>query len=127
MPYDPQIDACSLECAQGVPPHRPKAQEGSPPTRLGRSADKPGSVPAGKSLAEGGDFKSVEQGAATSVWCAASPQLAEMGGVYRQDVVSAPVLPSDSSSNVGVRDYAIDPVAAERLWKLSEDLTGVTI
>jgi hypothetical protein len=69
----------------------------------------------------------VEQGAATSVWCAASPQLAEMGGVYCQDVDSAPVLPSDSSSNVGVRDYAIDPVAAERLWKLSEDLTGVTI
>lgn len=39
-----------------------------------------GSIPAGKSVAEGGDFKTIEQGAATSVWCAASPQLAGMGG-----------------------------------------------
>ena len=90
-------------------------------------ADKPGSVPVGKSVAEGGDFKSVEQGGATSVWCATSPRLAGMGGVYCQDVDVAPILPSDSSSNVGVRDYAIDPVAAERLWKLSEELAEVDI
>jgi NAD(P)-dependent dehydrogenase (short-subunit alcohol dehydrogenase family) len=43
--------------------------------------DKPGFIPAGKSVAEGGDFKTLEQGAATSVWCATSPQLARMGGV----------------------------------------------
>ena len=30
-------------------------------------------------------FKSVEQGAATSVWCATSPQLADKGGVYCED------------------------------------------
>jgi NAD(P)-dependent dehydrogenase (short-subunit alcohol dehydrogenase family) len=87
----------------------------------------PGFVPAGKSVAEGGDFKSLEQGAATSVWCATSPQLAGMGGVYCQDVDVAGVLPADSPSNVGVREYAIDPVAAKRLWKLSEELTGVRI
>jgi NAD(P)-dependent dehydrogenase (short-subunit alcohol dehydrogenase family) len=89
--------------------------------------DRLGSIPTGKSVAEGGDFKSLEQGAATSVWCATSPQLAGMGGVYCQDVDVAKILPSDSSSNVGVRDYAIDPVAAKRLWKLSEELTGVKI
>jgi NAD(P)-dependent dehydrogenase (short-subunit alcohol dehydrogenase family) len=85
----------------------------------------PGFVPAGKSVAEGGDFKTLEQGAAISVWCATSQQLAEMGGVYCQDVDIAPILPPDSTSNVGVRSYAIDPRAAERLWLLSERLTGV--
>jgi hypothetical protein len=84
-------------------------------------------VPAGKSVADGGDFKTQEQGAATSVWCATSPQLTGMGGVYCQDVDVAPILPPDSPSNVGVRDYAIDPVAAERLWVISEELTGVKI
>jgi NAD(P)-dependent dehydrogenase (short-subunit alcohol dehydrogenase family) len=86
-----------------------------------------GFVPAGKSVADGGDFKTPEQGAATSVWCATSPQLAGMGGVYCQDLDVAPILPPDSSNNVGVRDYAIDPVAAGRLWVLSEELTGVKI
>ena len=85
----------------------------------------PGFVPSGKSVAEGGDFKTLEQGAATSVWCATSPQLAGMGGVYCQDVDIAPILPPDSPSNVGVRSYAIDAKAAERLWLLSERLTGV--
>jgi NAD(P)-dependent dehydrogenase (short-subunit alcohol dehydrogenase family) len=87
--------------------------------------DKPGFVPAGKSVAEGGDFKTIEQGAATSVWCATSPQLAGMGGVYCQDVNVAEILPPDSTSNVGVRSYAIDPEAAQRLWSLSERLTDV--
>jgi NAD(P)-dependent dehydrogenase (short-subunit alcohol dehydrogenase family) len=89
--------------------------------------DRPGFIPAGKSVAEGGDFKSIEQGAATSVWCATSPQLAGMGGVYCQDVDVAPILQDSSASNVGVRPYAIDPVAAKRLWKLSEELTGAKI
>ncbi|HEY2119279.1 MAG TPA: oxidoreductase [Candidatus Acidoferrum sp.] len=86
-----------------------------------------GSIPAGKSVAEGGDFKTIEQGAATSVWCATSPQLAGMGGVYCQDVDVAPILPPHSPSNVGVRPYAIDPEAAKRLWTLSEQLTGVKL
>jgi len=86
-----------------------------------------GFVPAEKSVADGGDFKTPEQGAATSVWCATSPQLTGMGGVYCQDVDVGPILRPDSSSNVGVRNYAIDPVAAGRLWVLSEELTGVKI
>jgi NAD(P)-dependent dehydrogenase (short-subunit alcohol dehydrogenase family) len=87
--------------------------------------DSPGSIPAGKSVSEGGDFKTFEQGAATSVWCATSPQLAGMGGVYCQDVDVAEILQPDSESNVGVRPYAINPEAAQRLWSLSERLTGV--
>lgn len=87
--------------------------------------DKPGFIPAGKSVAEGGDFKTLEQGAATSVWCATSAQLAEMGGVYCQDVDIAEVRQPDSAGNDGVSPWAIDPKAAERLWILSEDLTGM--
>jgi len=89
--------------------------------------DSPGSVPAGRSVAEGGDFKTIEQGAATSVWCATSPRLAGMGGVYCLDVDIAEVVQSDSATGPGVLPRAIDPKAAERLWTLSEDLTGVTI
>jgi hypothetical protein len=60
-----------------------------------------GFVPAGKSVADGGDFKTPEQGAATSVWCATSPQLAGMGGVYCQDVDVASILPPDSPTTLG--------------------------
>ncbi len=87
-------------------------------------ADK-GSVPAGKSVSEGGEWKTPQQGAATSVWCATSLTLAGMGGVYCQDVDIAPLLPVESKSNIGVREYAIDPESAKRLWQLSEFFTGV--
>ena len=86
---------------------------------------KPGSAPPGGSVDEGGGFKSIAQGAATSVWCATSPQLSGMGGVYCQDVDIAPVLPDGAPGN-GVRPYAIDPDNAKRLWTLSEELTGVS-
>ena len=72
--------------------------------------------------------KTPPQGAATSVWCATSPQLNGMGGVYCQDCDIAPALPSDDSTELhGVRPRATDPVAAGRLWQLSEQLTGVSI
>jgi NAD(P)-dependent dehydrogenase (short-subunit alcohol dehydrogenase family) len=87
--------------------------------------DKPGFAPPGKSVAEGGDFKTLEQGAATSVWCVTSLQLVGMGGVYCEDVEIAEVRRPDSASNDGVSPWAIDPNAAERLWSLSEKLTGV--
>ncbi|WP_243286626.1 oxidoreductase [Geothrix terrae] len=89
------------------------------------AADGPGTVPAGRSVAEGGDFKNAQQGAATSVWAATSPQLAGRGGVYCQDCDMAPILPPGAPGTVGVRPHAIDPEAAERLWALSERLTGV--
>ena len=57
----------------------------------------------------------------------ASPQLVGMGGAYCQDVDVAPILQDSSTSNVGVRPYAIDPEAAGRLWVLSEELTGVKV
>jgi NAD(P)-dependent dehydrogenase (short-subunit alcohol dehydrogenase family) len=78
-------------------------------------------------------LKSVPQGAATSVWTATSPQLDGMGGVYCEDCDISPVLADGGDPTVsindaiGVRPWAIDPVAAERLWKLSEEQTGVRI
>jgi NAD(P)-dependent dehydrogenase (short-subunit alcohol dehydrogenase family) len=91
----------------------------------GISRENPKAVPPGMSVEEGGELKTAEQGAATSVWCATSPQLAGMGGVYCQDVDVAEIRPPDSTSNIGVAPYAIDPAAASRLWALSEDLTGI--
>jgi NAD(P)-dependent dehydrogenase (short-subunit alcohol dehydrogenase family) len=70
-------------------------------------------------------FKTPEQGAATSVWCATSPQLTGRGGVYCEDCdIAATVQPGDKAW-VGVRPHAIDPASADRLWGLSEALTGV--
>ncbi|MEU9209802.1 SDR family NAD(P)-dependent oxidoreductase [Streptomyces sp. NPDC048415] len=69
-------------------------------------------------------FKTPEQGAATQVWAATSPQLAGMGGVYCEDCDIAEPAPADGT-RVGVRDYAIDPVQAARLWEMSAELTGV--
>jgi len=72
--------------------------------------------------------KTPQQGAATTVWCATSSQLDGMGGVYCADCEIARALPSDDSDEMhGVRPRATDPVAAGRLWQLSEQLTGAAI
>jgi len=71
-------------------------------------------------------FKNTEQGAATSVWCATSPRLDGMGGVYCEDVDIAEAVPADFSEHRGVRPWAVDPALAERLWTKSEEWTGVT-
>lgn len=73
------------------------------------------------------NMKTPEQGAATSVWCATSPQLDGLGGVYCVDCDIVPEIPGDSMEVRGVRPWAINPEFAERLWRLSEQLTGVTI
>ncbi|MFF2655471.1 SDR family NAD(P)-dependent oxidoreductase [Streptomyces sp. NPDC058045] len=67
-------------------------------------------------------LKTPEQGAATQVWAATSPRLAGLGGVYCEDCDIA-VRTTDEGG--GVRDYAVDPEQAARLWHLSAELTGV--
>ncbi|MFJ6838274.1 SDR family NAD(P)-dependent oxidoreductase [Streptomyces sp. NPDC091209] len=69
-------------------------------------------------------FKTPEQGAATQVWAATSPQLVGIGGVYCEDCDIAEPAPADGT-RTGVRDYATDPEQAARLWELSAELTGV--
>ena len=69
--------------------------------------------------------KTVEEGAATTVWCSVSAQLDNVGGVYCADCDISPIVPDDSKSLTGVRRWAIDKTAAERLWELSERLSRV--
>jgi NAD(P)-dependent dehydrogenase (short-subunit alcohol dehydrogenase family) len=68
-------------------------------------------------------FKTPEQGAATQVWAATSPQLDGLGGLYCEDCDIAELTDADADS--GVRSYALDPAQAARLWALSAELTGV--
>ena len=72
-------------------------------------------------------FKNPEQGAATSVWAATSPQLDGLGGVYCEDCdVAAPADPDSPTARfMGVNAHAVDPTSAERLWAMSAELTGV--
>jgi NAD(P)-dependent dehydrogenase (short-subunit alcohol dehydrogenase family) len=72
-------------------------------------------------------MKTVEQGAATTVWAAVSHQLDALGGVYCENCNIAEPVPADSQETRGVRPWATDPVLAERLWALSEKITGLTI
>lgn len=73
-----------------------------------------------------GGFKNAEQGAATSVWCATSPQLQGKGGVYCEDVNIAEATAADFPQPMGARPWAMDADLAERLWRKSEEWTGVT-
>jgi NAD(P)-dependent dehydrogenase (short-subunit alcohol dehydrogenase family) len=82
-------------------------------------------VEAAKKVA--GGLKTVEEGAATSVWCATSRQLDGMGGVYCEDADIAPAVPADYPEPRGVRPWATDPALAERLWGASEAWTGVRL
>ncbi|MCE7078963.1 SDR family NAD(P)-dependent oxidoreductase [Streptomyces sp. ST2-7A] len=70
-------------------------------------------------------FKTPEQGAATQVWAATSPHLADLGGLYCEDCDVA--VPADRAEPpaAGVADHAVDPGQAERLWAFSAELTGV--
>lgn len=72
-------------------------------------------------------FKSTTQGASTTLWCATSPQLAGMGGVYCEDCdIAAPFDAAHPMARAKfVMDHAVDGDAATRLWALSAELTGV--
>jgi len=69
-------------------------------------------------------FKTLEQGAATSVFVATSPLLAGVVGRYFENCQEAdPDDPTAAGTDaVGVARYALDPKAAERLWQVSEQM-----
>lgn len=99
-------------------------------TDLQRSLSREEQVAMGWMTAEGvlnPRFKTVEQGAATTVWAATSPQLAGLGGMYCEDCDIAVAVRGDDQGFAGVRPWAVDRDAAERLWGLSERLTGVRL
>ena len=75
--------------------------------------------------AAGTDFKTVAQGAATSVLLAASPLLEGVGGRYFEDCNEAVLVNRRGGPGKGgVAPYALDPANAERLWELSLRLIG---
>jgi NAD(P)-dependent dehydrogenase (short-subunit alcohol dehydrogenase family) len=73
-------------------------------------------------------WKSLEQGAATSVWAAVKASADEVGGNYCEDChVAAPMrdnIDNIAAASEGVRAYALDPANAAALWKKSEELVG---
>lgn len=75
-------------------------------------------------------LKSIPQGAATTVWCATSPLLNQIGGVYCEDADIAELDLGDFGQGnglgtCGVQPYSLDESNAKRLWRLSEKMTGI--
>jgi NAD(P)-dependent dehydrogenase (short-subunit alcohol dehydrogenase family) len=100
-------------------------------TELGREAplelfQKMGFVDAnGNILPEvAASLKTIPQGAATTVWCATSPLLNNIGGVYCEDADIAPLC-ADVSNPKGVNPYSLEEASAKRLWALTEEMTGL--
>ena len=72
-------------------------------------------------------WKTIPQGAATSVWAGVVAPAEEIGGRYCENCHVGNVVPEDvtiSAISEGVRAYALDPKNAEALWKKSEELVG---
>ena len=71
-------------------------------------------------------LKTIPQGAATTVWCATSAQLDNIGGVYCEDADIAGLADENSIGTYGVERYSLDEENAKRLWDLSEQMTGIS-
>src|SRR6202007_3169102 len=72
-------------------------------------------------------WKTIPQGAATSVWAAVVAPADEIGGRYCENCHVGHIVPdyvTISPASEGVRGYALDPKNAEALWKKSEELVG---
>jgi hypothetical protein len=67
------------------------------------------------------EYKTIEQGAATSVLVGTSPALDGVGGCYFENCNEAVVVDASTSGAFGVAAYALDPEAAARLWQVSID------
>jgi NAD(P)-dependent dehydrogenase (short-subunit alcohol dehydrogenase family) len=73
------------------------------------------------------EWKSMAQGAATSVWAAVVAPANEIGGRYCEDCHVGSIVPEDvpvSAMTEGVRTYAVNANAAAALWKKSEQMVG---
>src|SRR6201981_1816904 len=73
------------------------------------------------------EWKTIPQGAATSVWAGFVAPADEVGGRYCENCHVGTIVAEDvviSAISEGVRAYALDPHNAEALWKKSEELVG---
>jgi len=72
-------------------------------------------------------FKTIPQGAATSVWAGVVAPADEIGGRYCENCHASDVVADNVTLgllNEGVRAYALDRKNAEALWRKSEELVG---
>ena len=72
-------------------------------------------------------WKSIPQGAATSVWAGVVASADEIGGRYCENCHVGKAVPDDvtiTAWSEGVRGYALDEKNAEALWKKSEEMVG---
>ncbi len=72
-------------------------------------------------------YKTVQQGAATTLVAAVAPEFARTGGHYLDDGREAPTVPNDADlfqNSHGVKQWAIDPDIARELWTVSLGLIG---
>lgn len=70
------------------------------------------------------EFKTVPQGAATSVWAGVVAPVEDIGGKYCEDCHVADFVQSDNMMSGGVRAYALDAEHAKALWAKSEEMVG---
>lgn len=72
-------------------------------------------------------FKTVPQGAATSVWAAVVAPADAIGGRYCENCHVSNIVADNvviTPVSEGVRRYALDPAAAAALWQKSEEMVG---
>jgi NAD(P)-dependent dehydrogenase (short-subunit alcohol dehydrogenase family) len=109
---------------QGV--HAYSVHPGGIHTELGRYMTRDVRARLMSQIADGGRtivWKTIPQGAATSVWAATAPELDAHGGAYLEDCHVATTT-NDEAADDGVRAYALDPDRADALWALSERLVA---
>ncbi len=85
-------------------------------TRLGEDNKKSGLPPFA--------FKTIPQGAATSVWAGIIAPAPDVGGRYCEDCHVAQVIDDGADLRGGVRPYAFDGERAKALWAKSEEMVG---
>jgi NAD(P)-dependent dehydrogenase (short-subunit alcohol dehydrogenase family) len=72
-------------------------------------------------------WKTIPQGAATSVWAGVVAPADAIGGRYCENCHVGNIVPDNvtiTGVSEGVRAYALDPTSAEALWKKSEEMVG---
>ena len=91
-------------------------------TGLQRHIDPEALARARREAGASAELKTIDQGAATSIFAAVSPLVDGIGGRYLEDCHEAEIVPSraDSDGRHGVAAYALDLANAERLWDLSQ-------
>jgi NAD(P)-dependent dehydrogenase (short-subunit alcohol dehydrogenase family) len=72
------------------------------------------------------EWKTIPQGAATSVWAAAVAPADAVGAHFCEDCHVAEIVDDASPMRAGVRSYALNAEHAKALWAKSEEMVGET-